>query len=1393
MPAGDAPPPPPRVVKRRRGWLRYVLGLPLMLLAVLVGAVLMLDTAIGHRLLVDLIADQEMKSGMRVRIGRIDGSVFRRARLLDVELRDTKGVFLKLPDVALDWRPLAWFSRGLDIREVTSRRGVLLRQPLFKVTEPSTSVLPDLDIRIDKLGIERLTLARAMLGEERSFDLHGRVELRRRHALVAADGRVSGLDHLQLRLDADEAGDRFALAMDLVAPKKGLVAALTGTREDRRLRLGGRGKWHDWHGSLLGEQAGSRVAALALTNRSGMFGVLGQVVTTRVAAPAASRLLGATVNVAGHGRLDRRVLSGRIDLVSAASRWSADGAVDLGADQTFHAMKLAGRVIDPRALGPGTEARGLHVEARLDGPLKEVTAHVTLAADVFASGTTRFEGVRAASDLRRVGAAASAPVSLTVARVVTGNAMIDPQLVKGHAQARFVLAGGALSSDRIQIGFPTLSADLALRREPGARGYALTGPVNARGLALANLGRADARAQMALRLPDRGGWGLDAKLSGVMRRIDNATLANLAGEPLRFAASVRTGSGQPILVPHATLDGSLLNLALSGRTSADGRATLAGSGHHASYGAFTVSAEIQHDGPHATLVFADPLPAAGIKDMVVTLAPIPQGFAIDVNGGSRLGPFAGRLGLYLPAQDVAHIAIEQFHVSDTQVTGAIELQPAGPQGTLTLHGGGVDGTLAMAPKHGGQALDLALALRDAHFGGDQPINVGEGRIEAHGLLAKGHTTLTGNVYAAGVGTGRMFLGRLAARASLTDGRGEFTAALAGRRGSRFDLQVLGEIAPDRLAAAASGSFAGQAIRMPRRAVFTAEAGGWRLAPSEIDIAGGKTIASGQYGQGSIEVDLALAQMPLSLSDVLVADMGLGGSASGTFHYAKPREGLPSADVRLLVHRLTRSGLVVTSRPIDLAVVAHLTPTALDARAVASEDGQARGKLQARLADLAPVGTLGARLSHAPLFAQLRYDGPADAIWRLMAIDTFDLTGPLGVAADIGGTLDQPRIRGSLSGKALRLQSALTGTDVSNITLAGGFNGSELTIASLSGTTSGNGQVAGSGTVRFAGLAPGKGPGIDIKLGARNAMLLSKPDLALAATGPIRILSDGSLGTIAGRLHIESARWRLGQSAAAAALPDIPTREINRGADIAPASERTMPWRFLIDASGPNRIRVAGLGIDSEWGADLHLRGTVDAPAIAGRAVLVTGTYEFAGKRFDLTRGRLNFDGNSPPDPRLDIAATTSVNGLSATVTVGGTSLKPEISFSSIPALPEEELLSRLLFGDSITQISPTEALQLGTALASLRGGGGMDPINKLRSAIGLDRLRIVNADPTQNRQTGVAAGKYLGRHFYAEIVTDGRGYSATNLEFRMTGWLSLLGSVSTVGRQSVNAKVSKDY
>ena len=85
--------------------------------------------------------------------------------------------------------------------------------------------------------------------------------------------------------------------------------------------------------------------------------------------------------------------------------------------------------------------------------------------------------------------------------------------------------------------------------------------------------------------------------------------------------------------------------------------------------------------------------------------------------------------------------------------------------------------------------------------------------------------------------------------------------------------------------------------------------------------------------------------------------------------------------------------------------------------------------------------------------------------------------------------------------------------------------------------------------------------------------------------------------------------------------------------------------------------------------------------------------------------------------------------------------------------------------------------------------GGVVRVVRVRGPPVQDR----GADPALGRGTGVALGKNIGSRFYVEIVTDGRGYSATELEFRITSWLALLGTVSTIGRQSAVVEVSRDY
>lgn len=1394
VPPAEAQPEPEQETRvRRRGlrtWQRWIIALIAAVVGLIAIGLIVLESPIGHRFVVDRIARYAPASGLRVEVGRIEGSLMGAATLRDVRFSDPKGMFLRVPVVELDWRPLHWFSSGLDVRKLILHRGMLYRSPQLNPGDPNAPILPDFDIRIDRFELDRLTVSKALLGTERRVDLVAKTNIRKGRVFLLTDAALGGSDRLHAYLDSEPKADRFVAQLDYNAPKGGVLATLLGMRESLAMRVNGQGRYTEWHGAARADLGKVNLADLAMTNRAGRYGFTGLIHPATLVGQPVLRITGNDVQVRGEGTLAKSVLAGNFAAVGHGLDVNTTGAVDL-AKNAFRQLRLILHTRDPGLLGPGTRIEGGRLDATLDGPFRQLAIdHRFTAARIEASGV-RVDNVAQQGRLTRVDQHWTLPVDLTTGRIVTGNAMIDPRLTNGHARGTITLAGTRLSSSNLVVGAPGLGAALAVTGDTRSGDYHVTGPVAARDLALANLGLADADLRLDARF-GKAPWLVAAGVRGRITKVHNATLTTLAGTGIHFAGNVRIGGAQPLLFDHFAINGSKLSLMLNGRNLPNGTTTLTGSGRHADYGRFTLQASIGKDGPHAVLVLANPFPAAGLRDVRVAIAPIPQGFRIETAGQSMLGPFKGTLGLYSPPGGATKIVIEQMNVWETAITGAVTLDKAGANGVLTLTGGGLDGTVRLAPRGGGQGFDVALTAENARFGGATPIAIGLARISASGTLVNGHSTINGNVYAEGVQQGSLFIGRLAASAGLRDGVGQINASLSGRRGSRFQVQLLADVSPNQYRLLAQGDYAGRRISMPRRAVLTKTADGWELAPSQIDFAGGRLIASGRFGEETT-LDLAMADMPLDIVDVFAGDLGLGGKASGTVQWRSGRSGVPTADARLEVRGLTRSGLVLTSRPIDLSLVARLGGNSLETRAVVREGGAIRGRLQGRIADLPSGGGLMERLDAGRLFAQLRYAGPADALWRLAALETFDLNGPLEVAADVTGSLRDPQINGSVASTDLRLQSALTGTDLRKVTVRGSFAGSRLQLPSFVGTARNGGQVVGSGSVDLSGLGAGRGPAIDLRIAARNAELISRDDMAATVTGPLRIVSDGVGGTIAGRLRIDTARWNLGRASVTAELPNVKTREINPRADIAPARAPAAPWRYLIDARGDNRIDVRGLGLDSEWGADIRLRGDTAAPAIQGQAQLVRGGYDFAGKRFELSKGVIHFDGNSPPDPRLDIAATADVTNLTATVTVTGTASHPDINFTSVPSLPEEELLSRLLFGSSITQLSTPEAVQIGAALASLRGGGGMDPINKLRSAIGLDRLRIIGADAATGRGTSVAVGKNLGRRFYAEIVTDGRGYNATQLEFRVTRWLSLLATVSSLGRQRLDAKISKDY
>lgn len=1392
---GEAAPPPGPA---RRDWRRYIItrGAALLGIAVIAifAGILLLDSQIGHRFVIDRIAELSPRSGLKIEVGRIEGSIFDEATLHDIVLRDPEGVFMTVPEAELQWRPLSWLKSGLDIRSLVLHRGELSRYPKLRPGDPNAPLLPQFDIRVDRFELDKLTIGEKIVGQRRRIDLVSKADIRKGRVLLDVNSLLGGADRLVGHIDAEPDRDKFELNADYAAPRGGLLAGLAGAKSNIRAKLFGKGKWSTWNGGLYVTQDAKPFAAFALTNRAGQYGAIGQAYPDGLLSGPARAAIGPALSLKFEGALRDSVLDGKIWSDAAAFKANAGGKIDF-AQNRFVGLVTKVAVSRPDLLLASPKLEGVRLAGTLDGAFRDLSFAHTLEVDRLTAGTTVAQGLRTAGVARYDGSRLVLPIDLTARHVVTGNAQLDPRFAGATARGELVLAGNRLTSDNLAINLRGLMARLVLRGDLARSSYAVAGPVTARGFALPNLGLVDADAKVLASIAANRPWKLAVNANGRMTRIDNATLASVAGGNIRFSGGVNLAQNAPILFRDARVMATKLSLRVSGRRLANGRTTFSGGGRSVDYGPFTVKADVGADGPRAVLVFASPLPAAGLTNVRVALAPIKDGFRIDTAGGSTLGPFDGVVNLFSSPGGATRLAIERLKVWQTAITGEVLLGKAGVSGNLAVNGGGLDGTVKITPEAGGQRVNALVTAIDARFGGPTPLSIARGRLEASGLIVKGRTTIDATVSGEGISSGRLFIGRMAANAKLVNGSGTVVASVAGSRGSRFALTGTGQISPNRVVVLASGEYAGRRITMPRRAVLTRDSNGdgWLLAPTQVGFGSGIVIASGHVLGNRTDLNLKMAQMPLSVGDILVSDLGLGGTASGIVNYRAAPGSVPTGDVALIVKGLTRSGLVLTSKPIDLALTARLGATSFETRATIKEGGETRGRLQARIAGLPAGGTLLERLRAGSLFAQLRYNGPADALWRLAAVEAFDLTGPVSIAADVTGRIDDPRVRGSVASDNLRVQSALSGTDLRNVKARGSFDGSRLQLSSFSGSTKGGGGVIGAGTIDLTNLGT-RGPSLDLRIAAKSALLVDRDDMAARVTGPLRIVSDGIGGTLAGRVNLESARWQLGRAANPAALPIIKTREVNQRADVAPTRVAAAPWRYLIDARALNQVNVRGLGLDSEWSANIKLRGTTAAPTITGQADLIRGGYEFAGKRFELSKGRIRFFGENPPDPQLDIAAEADVDSLSARITIGGTASKPIIAFSSTPALPEEEVLSRLLFGSSITNISAVEALQLGAAVASLRGGGGgLDPINKLRSAIGLDRLRIVGSDPVTGRGTSIAVGKYLGRRFFVELVTDGQGYSATSLEFRVTRWLALLATISTIGDQSVNVKVSKDY
>ncbi|MBC7521462.1 MAG: translocation/assembly module TamB domain-containing protein [Sandarakinorhabdus sp.] len=636
--------------------------------------------------------------------------------------------------------------------------------------------------------------------------------------------------------------------------------------------------------------------------------------------------------------------------------------------------------------------------------------------------------------------------------------------------------------------------------------------------------------------------------------------------------------------------------------------------------------------------------------------------------------------------------------------------------------------------------------------------------------------------------------------SYADGHGTVKASASGSTAIPFDITASADLAPDRFEIVAKGTLDGKPISMSGPAIITrglpgatdGSHGGWSLAPFKIMTPDGNAEISGAFGAKNA-IHARFDRVALALLTVAWPNIDVSGRVSGTVDIVLPTGGVPTGSAALRLNNLSRAGLASASLPIDIGMNAELTAAGATARAVIVRGGKVEGRAQAHLGPITTgSGSLMQRMLASPVVAQLRYNGPAQALWGLSGIEAFDVQGPLSIVADVGGQLGDPRLNGTMRSQGARVESTAPGAGFDQVSLDSRFTNSRLELTRFSGRAGDGGSFSGTGGIDLS--AEHSFP-IDVRVQLKNAKLANRDDFTGVATGNIRIATDAYGGVFSGKLRIDRATYRIGRTNLVT-VPMLGVTEKNtkvlgrRTATYAPPTR----WLLNVKVEADRRLFLSGMGIEAEWRADVMVKGAATAPELTGRVDLVRGDYDFAGKRFTLTRGSARFQGVFPPDPQIDISATSTQSGFTAQLDIGGTAQRPLIRFSSVPALPEDEVLSRVLFGSSVTNLSAPEAVQLAGALASLRGGGGgFNPINAVRKGLGIDRLRILPADAARGRGTAVAAGQYIGRNVYVELATDAQGYTATNIEVSLTRSLSILSSLETLGGTSVNLRWKRDY
>jgi translocation and assembly module TamB len=1267
--------------------LAAILAVPVLLVA---GVLVLANTAPGQRLIEHLAG---RLTGGTVMLSGLSGRVPDRLRLAHLEVRDAGGTWLAVDGLALDWAPLRLLDGEADIGSLSAARIDLARLPAAAPGPAAPSAPFRLPVRVDvaHLHVGRLALGAPVAGAAAVLEVDGHAAARTLQQ-GTADITARRLDgggtyHLAGRLDATA----IQAALAVTEPPRGLLADLAGLPD-----LGAIGATATLDGPR-------DAAALVLALRAG------------------------GLRAAAHGTLDLVGMAAALEVDASAPAMAPRPDVSWQ-DVALHAH-VQGPFTRPDATGSlaidGVRAAGVRV-ARLAAEVAGNQGAVRLRAT--ATGTV-LPGPR--PDLL-----AAAPVTLQA----------SVRLDQPDRPVTFALAHPLLQAHGTATTAPGIAVQASLDL-PDLAPLAAIGGIDLAGHATLSLqaGLQDGRSRVAV----DGRMGLAGGVAPVPALIGPAARLSLAATQL----------GSSITLEHVSLEGAGLDLQASGsdtggRLEATWHAALADLAQVTPrlLGAVQAQGHVAGtvDDLAAQIDLAGDIGAPGVPRAPVRLslraAGLPAHPAGTLTGqGTLLGaPLALAASLARDPDGSLRAEISQADWKSAHAEGAATLPPGAtlPFGRISLRmtrladlapllGAAPRGSLTAEAALTTAQASLRLDLTQAGLGANGVARVTLTGTAAHPLDAP---VVTASLAAEGIdAAGVTGSARLEANGPQTALGLRLSASLAGLAGAPAQASAAARLdLPARTLAltALQADWHGEALRL--------------LAPARIAFAQGVALDRLRLAMESATLDLAGRVTPDL--DLTVALRGVTPDLAAPFVPGLAAEGTLAAEAKLAgtlarptgTLRLTAAGLRLRSGPGRALPPAGLTATADLAGTTARLDAQLAAGPATRLslAGQVPLATAGA--------LDLRATGGLDLAMLnpILAVQGRRVLGRVSLDAAIAGSPAHPAVSGTLALAGGEVQDFAQGVHLTDIAATLAAEGQTLRIRSATAR-------AGGGSIALAGSLGALAPDlpVDLTVTMRHARPLVSDRLTATLSADLTL--RGALATrldAAGRLTIETASIRVPDSLP----PSVAVLAIRRAGQPPPPAPSGPVIGLDVTVDSPGALFVRGHGLDAELAGRLHLGGTAAQPLTSGGFHLRQGTFAAAGTTLTFTKGEIGFNGARVIDPSIDFEASVTANNVVATLAVTGYASAPKLTLSSVPALPQDEVLSYLLFRRSTAQISPFQAVAIAQTLASFTGvGGGLaDPLAGVRAGLGLDRLSVgggtTGSDPTLEAGRYLAPGVYVG-------------------------------------------------